>query len=83
MTLQFPCGDVHLEDLGVHSTRVDHLTQMRLNLVRSIAESIKTQMPGIGTVLSSAIEDLAAAIAAGAAEALAPELGDKCPRRPV
>lgn len=65
MTLQFPCGDVNLEDLGVHSTRVDHLTQMRLNSLRSFAETLSAQMPGTAAVLSREIEALAAAIAAG------------------
>jgi CRISPR/Cas system CMR-associated protein Cmr1 (group 7 of RAMP superfamily) len=63
--LQFPADDVEVPDERLHSTRVDHLAQMRLNSLRSSVETLRIQFPGIGSVLASQVEALADALAAG------------------
>jgi hypothetical protein len=65
MTLSFPAGDVCLADLGIHSTRVDDLTRMRLNELRRTAAALTERFPGFGGVLSAQVDALAEAIAAG------------------
>jgi hypothetical protein len=65
MNFQFPCDDVQLEDLGVHTTRVDDLTRKRLNELRRTADSLRAQFPGFGGVLMAQVDALADAIAAG------------------
>lgn len=65
MTFQFPAGDVEIPDARSHSTRVDHLTQMRLNSLRSQVETLRQHFPGFGAVMAEQVEALAEAIAAG------------------